>query len=291
MKFSAMGAHYTRLKHQLGHPLRLGRRTYRLRGYSANLFATDFRHEPFMMPVLTRVLESTGGTFVDVGANIGQTFIKVLAIDPDRPYVGFDPQVECCVFINQFITDNRLQHAKVIPIALSNQNRLCTLFSNHPGDDMASILDAPSGVVQPWRLSRWVPARVGDEVFEELGLRDIGVIKIDVEGTELQVLSGLVRTLNEQRPIVVFEVLPNFYGEDRHMLDPASCARNRSAADEILSIFNMAGYRISQIDSNGDEHAIERFDLDDSSGYVGHDFIAIPDSRAGAERKLRPGIE
>ncbi len=276
MNLQGMRLHFRRLSYQLGKPLTLGGRAYRLRGYCANRLAGTFEHELHMIPVLERVLGATTGAFVDVGVNVGQTLMKVLAIDPSRAYVGFEPQIECCFFVNQFLADNALGHARVIALALSNENRICSLFSNSSYDDMASISGASDCTGQIRRFSTLVPARVGDEALEEIGLRNIGVIKIDVEGAELNVLSGLVKVLSTQRPVVIFEVLPNFFGEDRVMLDPTNCARNSATANKIYDLLETAGYRISQIDERGDEREIDGFDLDDRQKYVGHDFIARP---------------
>lgn len=228
------------------------------------------------MAVLQRSLDSSDGAFLDVGANLGQTLIKVLALDPARIYVGFEPQVECCFFINQFLKDNALHNAKVMPIALSDENRMVPLFWNTAYDEMASIAAEIDAEGRTRGFADWVPARLGDEVIEELELDRIAVIKIDVEGAEFQVLSGLARTLREKRPAVIFEVLPNFYGHDRIMLEKAIRRQNGARAEAIHALFKEAGYEVYQIDARGDEHRLEKFDLDDAQGYVGCDYIARP---------------
>lgn len=53
-----------------------------------------------------------------------------------------------------------------------------------------------------------IQTREGDEVLDELGISQISAIKIDVEGTELDVLLGLQKTLLSHRLPVIFEVLP-----------------------------------------------------------------------------------
>ena len=249
-----------------------------MRGYFANRVAFDFAHEPFMTIVLKRAFSRRAGAFVDVGVNMGQTLIKVLAIDPERPYVGFEPQIGCCFFVDRFIRDNALEHMKIVPIALSDQNQLCQLFSNGLYDEMASITGTVEVDGRERRFGDWVSARVGDEVVEEIRLSDIAVVKIDVEGAELQVVSGLVKTLAAERPIVIFEVLPNFYGDERQMIDDETCRNNRLVADRLYALFCRAGYRVSQIDSDGNEKEIDKFDLDNRIGYVSPNFIAIPNS-------------
>lgn len=269
-------SHIARIKYQLGRHLILGSRKYRLRGYLANRFASDFHHEPFMTQVLERALKKKAGAFIDIGANIGQTLIKVLAIDANRTYVGFEPQIGCCFFINQFLIDNALSRARIIPLALSNSNGILSLYSNNAYDEMASIVGKEQVDGKARRSVTSVASRIGDEVLEEIEIQDIAVIKIDVEGAELQVLSGIIKTLRTKRPIVIFEVLPNFYGHDRTLNDPVSRACNTTTADALFKLIVGAGYKISQIDEYGEEKAIERFDLNDREGFVGSNFIAHP---------------
>jgi hypothetical protein len=60
------------------------------------------------------------------------------------------------------------------------------------------------------------------------------------------------------------------------MLEKAICRQNTARADAIHALFKEAGYEVYQIDPRGDEHRLERFDLDDAQGYVGCDYIARP---------------
>jgi len=71
----------------------------------------------------------------------GQNLAKILSIDKDRPYLGFEPQLSCCFNADQFIKANDLVNARVLPIALSDGNRLMSFFSNGETDECASLID------------------------------------------------------------------------------------------------------------------------------------------------------
>jgi hypothetical protein len=101
MKLRRLFDHAERLSRQMGRPVRIGQRSFRIRGYLSNILSLDSSAEPEVSAALTRVL-SRPGTFVDVGANLGQTLGKVLAVDPDRSYVGFEPQIGACHYIDKF---------------------------------------------------------------------------------------------------------------------------------------------------------------------------------------------
>src|SRR3954468_12370548 len=204
--------HVPRVRHQLGRPLKIGTQSFRLQGYHADRLARDFDDEPHLLPVLKRVLSGQKGAFIDVGANVGQTLIKVLAIDPSRTYLGFEPQLESCFYVERFLQANSLANAHILPIALSNADGMVPLFWDQPNDTTASIF--PSHAYAPGQRRphmNWIPARVGDDLLREMGIEDVAAIKIDVEGYELEVLSGLLQTIRQKRPAVIFEVLSNYF--------------------------------------------------------------------------------
>lgn len=54
-----------------------------------------------------------------------------------------------------------------------------------------------------YKWSKPILAMPGDD----LSIDDISVIKIDVEGSELEVLQGLIETIDKFSPFILFEVL------------------------------------------------------------------------------------
>jgi FkbM family methyltransferase len=267
--------HFQRVRHQLGEPLSLRSKKYRLRGYCANRLAANEHHEPHMTPIFELALRGRTGAFLDVGTNVGQTFTKVLAMDPGRRYIGFDPQLACCFFLDRFIRDNNLQNASVMPIALSEENKILALYSSGDYDEMASIDSVIDSMGGKRSKVTYVAARVGDEVLEEMGITDVAAIKVDVEGAELQVFKGFKRTLQTSKPVLVFEVLPNFHGHERHMLSPELCRTHNDRAAALYAFLSSIGYQINQITDAGTYSPIERFDLDTPSRFIGSDYIAF----------------
>jgi len=51
-----------------------------------------------------------------------------------------------------------------------------------------------------------VPLKRLDSVVEKLRLKRVNAIKIDVEGAEIQVLKGAVKTITRFKPFIVIEV-------------------------------------------------------------------------------------
>ena len=267
-------AHTRRIGYHFGKNLTIGREKFLMRGYYATRLNYSDRHEPFLGLVLTRCMNSSSGAFIDVGVNVGQTLMKVLSIDRHRQYFGFEPQIGCAYFVDQFLRLNALRNATVLPIALSDSNKILTLYSHGQYDEMATIVRnhdvrSPDDV----EITR-IQARIGDEVLRELGVEGIAVIKIDVEGAELSVMLGLRETLRTRHPAIIFEVLPNFFGHDRVMHCADICVKNQANANAIYEFLINLGYSIFQISDDGAELAIDHFRLDDREAYIGGNYIA-----------------
>ena len=271
--------HWPRIRHALGKPLRLGGRRFRVRGYLSNNFAISLTHEPHLLEPFRRAMAARPGAVIDVGVNTGQTLLKLLAIDPTRRYVGFEPQVGCCFFVDQFLRDNDLRTHRIICLALGNQNGLLPFYSSGPVDVLASLVPRSTQRYDSEFIAQFVPVRIGDDVLDELGLDEPGIIKVDVEGAEAEVFEGLRGTIARAKPICFFEVLPNYVvGVEQTVIAAEAAAANREASAELMRYFKGLGYQIRQIAADGSEHAIDAFDLDNVGTYRGCDYVAYPDA-------------
>jgi len=276
MNIQSLSKHVALLRYQLGSPLRLGAHHYRIRGYLANEPPQALGHEPYLLPFLQRALKSRPGAFVDVGVNIGQTLMKVMAFDPSRQYVGFEPQLACSCFVERFINDNRLTNALVLPLGLSDSDGLCALHTSGNFDEMASIEGNVSVDGSSRGQQLWIQTRTGDAVIDELGVKQVAIIKVDVEGAEARVFAGFRKTLERARPILMFEVLTNFFGPERKAANAEFRRRNTQRALTLWRTVEDAGYEVRQIDTEGNERVVDAFNLDDARNFVGYDYVAYP---------------
>jgi FkbM family methyltransferase len=178
---------------------------------------------------------ATGGVFLDVGANRGQTLADHLGVRSPARYIGVEPAADSAAAVQQAITDNRLD-GLVVCMALADQPAVRPLYSaaGTACDDKATI--AGWGAQWGGQTVRHVPALPGDLLWDSLGRPDVSLVKIDVEGTEYLVLAGLQRMLAALRPPLICEVLHAGAGGD---LD-----RYRWAVDRLSGLLDCYGYRL-----------------------------------------------
>ena len=178
--------------------------------------AYDAWREPLLAAALRRP-----GVFLDVGANVGQTLLHVRARDRDRAYVGCEPNPACAAYVDRLIRENRLAEpapCAIVPAGLSDADGVLKLHDHGEGSASASTV---AGFRPPafYTGTRLVCALRGDAVLASLGAGPVGVVKVDVEGGELEALTGLAETLRNDRPPVFCEILPALEpGHDTHEL-------------------------------------------------------------------------
>lgn len=205
--------------------------------------------------IIARLLGLRGGAFIDVGANIGQTLLKVKSADPARPYLGFDVQAACIFYLQRLIEANTFENCSVIPVGLGLRDGVFPLLFNWEADVSATI-DPNFRATEFYSRSAFGVIRNGDEALLEIGVKDVAVVKADVEGGEADVIEGLAQTISVQRPFIVCEVLPTV-----HLTDARIVAHRRDGMARLLKFASERSYVIFRIGPDGAVQPVENFDL------------------------------
>lgn len=140
---------------------------------------------------------------VDVGANVGlfSYFLSKMGKDVE----AFEPLPECANAIDAY----RSSRIRVHNIALSSKSGALKLYTPlingipYPGNSSFTAVEGP-------HESREVSVQTLDQYHYE----NVCLIKIDVEGHELDVLKGATQTLSRERPVLLVEI------EQRHLQIP-----------------------------------------------------------------------
>jgi FkbM family methyltransferase len=152
-------------------------------------------YEEAELDALEQILDSLDDPIiaVDIGANVG-IWTVLLARHPKVAQVlAFEPSNENLFFLQKNIARNHLtEKVEVIQKAVSSHSG--NVIFNDSGSGATKRIDLTGSTV--------VEAVVLDEI---VGLRKIGLIKIDVEGHEPSVLNGSWRTLESSEPFLFIE--------------------------------------------------------------------------------------
>lgn len=197
--------------------------------------------------LINHFFTTDGESFIDVGANIGQTLIAVKCADKKIQYVGFEPSASCNYYLKRLIQRNEFTDTHVYNFALSDRLRESFLETNGEADPTGSLVERLRPSFFQQRESIFSLA------YDSLGLvSKVTFIKIDVEGGELEALQGMQKLIADNRPFIVCEVLDSFSD------DVLEYTRDR--ANQVGKLLKKHDYGIIQIVQNQATDRIVGFD-------------------------------
>ena len=123
-----------------------------------------------------------------------------------------------------------------------------------------------------YSTSKYVPVFRGDALFETLEIESISVVKIDVEGAELEVLDGLQKTIAKQQPFILCEILP--VGDEETQMGRI----RRDRTDSVLRTVLSSGYEIFRLLRDGTMEPLKRIATHSDLSLC--QYMFVPDARA-----------
>ncbi len=177
------------------------------------------------------------GVVLDVGANIG-TFTLPLAFHvTEGSVIAVEPSPAALRRLTEHTASSRPAHrVTIVPSALGREPGELTL---HPSSRQGAQDIGTWSAYGEESTGITVEVRRGDDLLESLGIDRLDLIKIDVEGMEVDVLAGLRQSLVRHRPAVICEVVPRLQERAGH------------AGDEVTEFLTALGYAPFAIRTRG----------------------------------------
>jgi len=199
--------------------------------------------EPHVLELL--LMHATASSlFLDVGANVGAYAIPFAKCSTMEVHC-FEPNPAVAASLRNNLALNRLSaRVQVFEQALGAAHERSRLsFPSAAIDNrwgLGSLSTEISGLDSPGAESVEVEVETIDRLYADG--RQVGLIKIDVQGHEAEVLAGASRVLREQRPVVALEHEDVLF----RTRESATAAKAR-----LRAILEDAGYRVFYLSKYG----------------------------------------
>lgn len=180
------------------------------------------------VPLLIDAWLGSGGVFVDVGANRGIHSLYAARRLAGRGHVhAFEPNPDTVEILRAHLAINHIENCTVHDIGVSDVEGSLTLNildEHHSGTCSFRPTATP-------RRSRRVPVKRLDDVIGPIDPATRVLVKIDAEGHEYQVLSGMVRLLEHPELVLICE------------LTDAWLREAGASAEQLFASLQERGYR------------------------------------------------
>lgn len=192
--------------------------------------------EEYETEVLLKLLKP-GDVFLDIGANIGYyTVIASVVVGDSGKVFSFEPDPDNFALLESNANLNSLKNACLVNAALSSATSAGALYLNpeNCGDHQVHDPDGSRDRV-PIQLLH------GSDFLEQ-HISSVNFIKIDTQGAEVEVLSGLLPLIKKALPSL--SMITEFW--------PFGLARAGHAGEELLELLLEAGFDTFIVVEHGD---------------------------------------
>ena len=220
-------------------------------------------HDLADLRYLWRILRP-GMVFLDIGAHHGlYSLVAAKRLGAGSTVIAFEPSQNELRRLRLHVRLNRMRSVRAEPLALGAENSRKTFFQIVSGDNTRGGLRPPASSDSVSEAS--VETARLDDYVARLALDRVDVVKLDVEGGELEVLQGASSVLKKFRPIFICEVL-----------DATTQVWGYNAR-EIVLMFQRHDFRVFEIQLDG---SIVPHEIKDHYPDV-RNYLAVPEERCG----------
>jgi len=237
-------------------------------GYERTQLAQLLRQaKPFISPA----------TVIDVGAAYGGFSEECATLFPLSRYVMLEPLVE----YRRALQDLEQRHPSMRHICAAAASRAGDIVIHvHPDLVGSSVLREVESGTEVNGVPRTVPAVTIDAVVREMGVKGPFLLKVDVQGAELDVLRGAAETLAETEYVLCEISLFRFFESGPELIDVVTYMKNQG----------LVAYDLGNLQYRPLDNALSQVDLafvKEEGNFRRHHFYATPAQRAKQDRDIR----
>ncbi|GED71101.1 hypothetical protein BRE01_48030 [Brevibacillus reuszeri] len=163
----------------------------------------DGLYEDYVIKLLKKVVQPDY-VCLDIGANLGTISLALSYLASAGKVYAFEPSSVNYSFLTKTLEENHIQNVESVPLGVFDRNGTIEFCEVDRGGGWSFIASeatsAATNTITCTRLDDWVA---------DNQLSRIDLIKIDVEGSEVQALAGAIQTLQHFDPDLVIEFNPD----------------------------------------------------------------------------------
>ncbi len=202
------------------------------RDYEARTLLLAGSYQDHVWNAMARYI-GDGAVVIDVGSHYGLFALKAaVKVGKAGRVLAVEPNPETLTLLRVNVAASAADNVTILPVACTDRERTLVFYASPLANTARSSLARQNAEVTLSTAPREykVRGRAIDDIVGEMKIARVDVIKIDVEGAELQVLQGAVGVLKRLRPTIVVEIGPE-----------KEVYFNTKPAD-VLSLLSSAGY-------------------------------------------------
>jgi FkbM family methyltransferase len=176
----------------------------------------------------------------DVGVNIGSFLLNFAQLSPNGQVFGFEPDVRNFERAVNNLELNDFSNVTLIRKALGSAPGTATMLMVNENNAGMNRIRIDESNIPDSKITCEVEIIRLDDFVESEKLKSLDLIKIDVEGFELNVLKGAQHSLRKFRPILFIE------------LDDDNLHEQGNSAKELIEFLEREGYGCQRADNGKD---------------------------------------
>lgn len=203
--------------------------------------------------------------------------MEVKSLAPDIPYVGFEPNASCVMYVEELVRLNKFKNVTLVPAGLFTSDTVLNLdlYYDDITNSGGSIIKDYWSFTQnhPVHRKLIVPVFTYKTISKSIGNINFDILKIDVEGGEMEVLETLLEEIKGRQPIIIIEIL-SAYSADNEL--------RVTRQNRILQIVQDIGYQMLLIieDKEGklkEVRPLDKFDVEGDPNQCNYLFYSTKD--------------
>ena len=166
-------------------------------GHLLSLYESVYpKYDRFLPTVIGKIKENE--VIIDIGANIGDTLFRLLNINT-RPYYY-------CIEADNFFFEYLQENKKSLDINIQNK---IILIKTLVGDQLqGNLSETTTGTKSLIESDLGIKSKKLDDIIMEYKIKNIKLIKVDVDGFDYNILFSAINELKNNKPDIFFEYMP-----------------------------------------------------------------------------------